>query len=172
MLIYTWACCCSYSETKLCSSLCDPRDCSTPGSSVLYYLPEFAQIHVHWVGDAIQPSHPLLPPFSSCPQSFQASGSFWMSQFFTSGGQSVGASVSATALPVNIQGWFPSGLIGWTPCSPRDSQESPPALQFKSINSSVLNLLYFPILTSVHDRWKKHSFDHTDLCRQNDVSAF
>ena len=52
--------CCSVA--KLCPTLCDPMDCSTPGSSVLHYLPEFAQIHAHWVGDAIQSSHPLPPP--------------------------------------------------------------------------------------------------------------
>ena len=54
-----YVCCCSMA--KSCPTLCDPIDCSTPGSYVLHYLPEFAQIHVHWVGDAIQPSHPLLP---------------------------------------------------------------------------------------------------------------
>ena len=53
-------CCCS-SGAKSCSTLCDPMNCSTPGFPVLYYLPEFAQTHVHLVGDAIQPSHPLLP---------------------------------------------------------------------------------------------------------------
>ena len=57
-------------------------DCGTPGFPVLHHLLKFAQTHVHWVGDAIQLSHPLLPPFSSCHQSFQASGSFPMSQFF------------------------------------------------------------------------------------------
>ena len=56
--------CCCCSVTKLCPILCDPMDCSTPGSSVLHFLPEFAQTHVHWVGDAIQPSHPLPPPSS------------------------------------------------------------------------------------------------------------
>ena len=53
---------CCYSVTKLCPILCDPMDCSTPGSPVLYYLPKFAQIYVPWIGDAIQPSHPLSPP--------------------------------------------------------------------------------------------------------------
>ena len=62
---------------------------------------------VQWVGDAIQPSHPLLPSFFSCPQSFPAEGSFLISQFFTSGGQSVGASVSTSVLLMNIQCWFP-----------------------------------------------------------------
>ena len=91
-----------HSVTQLCLTLCDPKDCSTPGSSVLHYIPQFAQIHVHWVSDIIQSSHPLSPPFSSCLQSFPASGSFPMSQFFTSGGQSIGA--SASVLPINIQG--------------------------------------------------------------------
>ena len=97
----------------------------------------------------------------SCLQSFPASGSFPMSQFFTSGGQSIGVSASASVLPINIQDWFP---LGWTgsPCSPRDSQESSPTPQFKSINSSVLNFHYGPTLTSVYDYWKNHSFDYMD----------
>ena len=86
-------------------------DCSTPGSPVLHYLPKFAQTHVHWVGDAIQPSHPLSSP-SSLPQSFAESGSFPMSLLFTSGGQSLVASALASVLPINIQGWFPLGLTG------------------------------------------------------------
>ena len=95
------------------SNSCDPMDCSMPGSSVLYYLPEFAQIHVHQVTDAIQPSiSSSIVPFSSCSQSFPASGSFPKSQLFTSDGQSIGASVSASVFPVNIQDWFPSGLAG------------------------------------------------------------
>ena len=72
---------------------------------------ESTQTHVHWVSDAIQPSHPLSIHFSRL-QSFPASGSFQMSQFFASGGQSIGTSALATVLPVNIQGWFPLGLTG------------------------------------------------------------
>ena len=72
--------------------------------------PEFAQTYVHWVGDAIQPSHHLFTPSSSCPQSFLASGSFPMSWLFASGGQNIGASASASVLPTNIQGWLPLGL--------------------------------------------------------------
>ena len=111
-------------------------------------------------------------PFSSCLQSFPASGSFLMSQFFASGGQSTGASASASVLLINIQDWFPLGLMVWSPCSPRDSQESSPTPQFKSINSSAFSLLYGPTLTSIHDYWKNHSFDFTDLCWQSNVSAF
>ena len=70
-----------------------------------------AQTHVHWVSDAIQPSHPLSRIFS-CPQSFPASGSFPVIQHFASGGQSIETSVSASVLPVNVQGWFPLKLTG------------------------------------------------------------
>ena len=77
------------------------------------------------------------------------------SQLFASGGQSIRASASASVLPMNTQDWSPLGWTGWIPCSPRDSQESSPTPQFKSINSSVLSFLYSPTLTSIHDYWKK-----------------
>ena len=98
--------------------------------------------------------HPTIlssaTPFFSCPQSFPELGSFTMSRFFSSGGQSTGASASASVLPMNIQGWFPLGLTLWSPCSPRDSQKSYPEPQFESINSLALSLLYGPTLTSIH----------------------
>ena len=75
------------SVTQSCPVLCDPKDCSTPGLPIHHQLPEFAQTHVHHVGDAIQPSSSSVVPFSSRLQSFPASGSFQMSQLFTSGGQ-------------------------------------------------------------------------------------
>ena len=102
-------CCCSVS--KSCLTHYDPMKCSMPVFPVFHYLPESAQIHVHWVSDVIQPSHPLLCPFSSCPQSFLTSGSFPVSQLFTWGGQNIGASASAAVLPMNIQCWF---ALGWT----------------------------------------------------------
>ena len=104
--------CCCCSVTKLCLTFFNPMDCSVPGSSVLHYLPEFALTHVDWVGYAIQPSHPLSIPFSSYLHSFPASGSFPMSWLFASGAQIIGTSASASVLPMNIQGWFPLGLIG------------------------------------------------------------
>ena len=110
---------------KSCLTPCDPMDCSMPGSSVFHYLLEFAQTYVHWVSDAIQLSHLLSPP-SPSSQSLPASGSFPLSRLFASGGQSTGASASATVLPMNIQGWFPLGWLVWSLCSPRDSQESSP----------------------------------------------
>ena len=142
-----------------CPTLCNPMNRSTPGLPVHHQLLEFTQTHVHQVSDAIQPSHisSSVVPFSSCPQSLPASGSFPMSQLFTSGGQSTEA--SASVLPINTQDSSPLGGLVGSPCSPRDSQESSPAPQFKSINSSALSFLYSPILTSIHDSWKNHSFD-------------
>ena len=87
----------------------NPMDCRMPGFPIHHQLPELAQTHLHQVGDVIQPSHPLSP-FSSCLQSFLASGSFPVSQSFVSGGQSIGTSASISVLPMNIQVWFPLGL--------------------------------------------------------------
>ena len=84
--------------------------------------------------------------FSSCPQSFSASGFFPMSQLFTSSGQSIGTPASASVLPINIQGWFPLGLTVLISFLPRGSQQSSLAPQLKNINSSVLNLLFGPLL--------------------------
>ena len=82
-----------------------------------------------------------------------------MSQFFTSGGQSIEASASVLVLSMNIENRFPLELTGWISLKSKGSQESSPTPQFKSINSSVLSFLYGPILTSIHDYWKNHSFD-------------
>jgi len=87
-------------------------DCSMPGFPIHHQLLKIIQTHVHHISDAIQPCYPLSSP-SSCLQSFPASGSFPMSQFFTSGGQSIGVSASASVLPMNIQDWFPLGWTGW-----------------------------------------------------------
>ena len=102
--------------------------------------------------------------FTSCLQSFPASGSFPMSSFFASGGQSIGVSASTSVLPMNIQDWFPLGLTVWISLQCKDSQESSPTPQFKSINSSVLSFLYSPTIASIHDYWKNHRFSQTDLC--------
>ena len=114
-----------------------------------------------WCHPTISPS---VDPLSSCLQYFPASGSFLTSWLFASGGQSIGASILASVLPMNIQDWFPLRLTGWSPCSPRDSQESSPTPQFKSINSSGISFLYGPTLTSIQDCWKNHSCQCVDLC--------
>ena len=158
--------CCSV--TKSCPALYNPLNRSTPGFPVLHYLPEFAQTHVHWVGDAIPPFSSSVVPFS-CLQSLPASRSFPISRLFASGGQSIGA--SASILPMNSQWWRPLDWLAGSPCSPRDSQESFPTPQFKSFNSLLLSCLYDPTLTFIHDYWKNH-MDYIDLCRQSDISAF
>ena len=106
-----WMLHCAVLITLLCLTLCDSMDCSTPGSPVLHYLLEFAQTYVHWVSDAIQPSHLLLSP---CPPALNLSQhqSLFLCWLFASGGQSIWASASASALPMNIQGWFPVRLTG------------------------------------------------------------
>ena len=108
--------------------------------------------------------HPTISssvvPFSSCPQSFPASGSFQQSQLFASRDQNIGASASTSVLPVITQDSSPLGWTDWVSLQSKGlSQESSPTPQFKSINSSVLSFLYSPTLTSIHDYWKNHSFD-------------
>ena len=137
-------CCCS--SVNSCLTLCDPVDCSRPGFPVLHCLLEFAQTHVHWVSDANQPSHPLSSP-SPPVLNLSQHQSFPMSQLFTSGGQSIGASGLAPIPSKNIQAWFPLGLTGLISLKSWDSQESSPTPQFKSINSLVLSFLYGPTLT-------------------------
>ena len=121
--------------------------------------------------------HPTISssviPFSSCLQSFPASGFFQMSQFFISGGQSIGVSAWTWIFPMNIQDWFPLGWTGWISLQSRGlSRVLSPTPPFKSINSSVLNFIYNPTLTFIHDHWKNHSHDRMDLCWQSNVSAF
>ena len=107
--------------------------------------------------------HPTISssvvPFSSCPQSFPALGSFPMTQFFTSGGQSIGVSASASVLLMNIQDWFPSGWTGWISLQSKGlsrvfSNTTAQKHQFLSTQLS-----YSPTLTSIHDHWKDHSLD-------------
>ena len=104
-----FVCLCSCSVIQLFPTLCDHMNCSTRGLPILHCLPEFAQIHIHLVSDAIQPSHPLLSP-SPPALNLSQHESFPMSQLFTSNGQIIGA--SASVFPMNIQDWFPLGLTG------------------------------------------------------------
>ena len=102
-------CCCCFSVTQLCLTLCYPMNCSTLGFPVHHHFPEFAQVQVHGISPTISSSDAL---FSFHPQSFPASGTFPMSCLFTSDDWNTGTSASASALPVNIQGWSPLRLAG------------------------------------------------------------
>ena len=101
------------SVTQSCPTLCDPMDCSTPGFPVHHQLLELTQTHVYQVSDAIQPSHPLSSPSPPAFNLSQHQGLFQWSLFFTSDGQSIGVSTSASVLPMNIQERFPLGWTGW-----------------------------------------------------------
>ena len=107
-----------------------------------------------WCYPAISSS---VVPFSSCPQSLPASGSFPMSQLFSWGGQSIGVSALASVLPMNTQDWSPLGWTGWTSLQSQGLSRVFSKPLFKSINSSVLSFLHSPTLTSIHDHWKNHS---------------
>ena len=98
-------------------------------------------------------------PFSSCFQSFPASGSFSMSQFFTLGGQNIGVSASASVLPVNIQDWFPLGLTGLFYLLAKGLSRIFSNTTAQNINSLALSFHYTPTLTSIHVYWEKFSFE-------------
>ena len=146
------------SVAQLCLTLCNPIDCSTSGFSVHHQLSEFTQTHVHWVSDAVQPSHLLSSPSPPAFNLSQHQGIQWVSS----------SHQVAKVLEFQLQhqsfqcifrtDFLEDGLVG-SPCSPRDSPESSPTPQFKSINSSALSFLYSPTFTSIHDYWKNHSFD-------------
>ena len=139
----------------LCLFLCDPMDCSTLGSPLLYYLLEFAQIHVHSISDTL---------ILCCPPSpFAFSLSKHQDHFQWVGSSHQVEKVLELQLQYQSFQWifrvdFLSDWLVWYPCSPGVSQESSPAPQFESISSLALSLLYGPILTSIYDYWKTHSF--------------
>ena len=139
------------SVAQSCPTLCDPMNCSTPGLPVHHQLLEFTRTHVHPVSDAIQSSHPLSSPSPPAPNPSQHQSLFqWVNP----------SHEVAKVLEFQLQhhslqrnprvDLLQNGLVG-SPCSPRDSQESSPTPQFKSINSLALSFLHSPTLTSIHD---------------------
>ena len=139
-------------------TLCNPMDCSTPGLPVHHQLPEFTQTHAHWIGDAIQPSHPLSslllsPSIFTNIRVFSNESAFrirWPKYW----------SFSFNISPSNEKSGLISIRMDWLDLlAVQGTLESSPTPQFKSINSSVLSLLHSPTLTSIHDHWKNLSFD-------------
>ena len=136
-------------------SICDPTDCSMSDFPVLYHLLEFSLTHIHWVNDASQPSHPLS---SSVAPSTALSLSQHQGLFQWVGSLHQVAKVLELQLQHQSFQWIfrTDFFLDWlvcSPCCPRDSQESSPTQQSKSINSLVLSLLYGPTLISIHDYW-------------------
>ena len=142
----SWASLQFSSVAQSCLTLCNPMDCSTPGFPVHHQLLEPTQTHVHWVGDAIQPSHPLLSLSPPALNLSQHQGLFkWVSS-----SHQVAKVLELQLQHQSFQWTFRTdflydGLVG-SPCSPRDSQESSPTPQFRRINSSALSFLYSPTL--------------------------
>ena len=132
-------------------------DCGTPGLPDHHQLPEFTQTHVHQVGDAIQPSHPLSSPSPPAPD--PSSIRVFSNESVLHIRWPKYWSFSFSISPSNEHPGLISFRLVGSPCSPRDSQESSPTPQFKSINSSALSFLHSPTLTSIHDQWKNHSHD-------------
>ena len=134
-------------------------DYSAPGFPVLLYLQEFAQTHVHWVDDTIQPYNPLS---STSPPALNISQNQGLFQWVSSLHQvakvwSFSFSISSSDENSND---FLYGWLVWSPCYPRDTQESSPTSKFKRINSLALSLLCGSTLTFIHDCRKNHSFDY------------
>ena len=149
-----------------CLTICNPRDCSMPGFPVLHYLPELAQTHFHSVGDAIQPSHPLLSPSLA----FNLSEHLGLFQWIGSLHQVIKRSeVQHQSFQWIVRTDFLKDWLIWYPYYSRDSQESSPTPQFKCTDSSVLRLLCGSTLICIHDNWKNHSFDNMNLCWQRNV---
>ena len=113
----------------------------------------------------------LCCPFSFCAQTFPASRSFPVIQFFTSGGQSTRVSALASVLLMNIPDWFPLELTGLISLLSKGLSRVFSNTTVWTLSSSALSLLYGLALTSIHDYWKNHSFDYPDLRQQSNVSA-
>ena len=163
--------CCSCSVTKSCLALWphEMQHARLPCPSLSPGVFSNSSLLSQWCHKTISSS---VVPFSSCPQSFPASRSFPVSGLIASGGQSTRASVSASVLPMNIQGRFPLGLTGLISLLSKGLSRVFSSTTVQKHQFLMLSLLYGPILTSIHDYQKGHSFDYTDHCQQSDVSAF
>ena len=147
------------SVAQSCLTLCDPKDYSMPGLPVHHLLPEFTQTHLHWVSDAIQTSHPLSSPSPPALNLSHNQGLFKLVSFSHQVAKVLEFQLQDQSFQWTLRtDLLQDGLVG-SPCIPRDSQESSPTLQFKSISSLALSFLYSPTLTSMHDHWKNHSLD-------------
>ena len=159
------------SVAQSCLTLCDPMNCSTLALPVHHQLPEFTQTHAHKVRDAIQPSHPLSSPSLPAPiphsiRDFSNESTLHMRwpKYW---------SFSFSSSTYNEHPGLISFRMDWLDLlAVQQTLESSPTPQFKSINFSALSFLHSSTLTSVHDYWKNHSLDQTELCWQSNVSAF
>ena len=168
MIFEHLVCCCCYLVSKLCPILCNPVDCSMPGFTVLHYLLDFAQTHVHQVSDAIQTFHPLSPLSSPALNPSQHHGLFqWDSSLH------LVAKVLKLQLQHQHQSFQWIFRINWLDLlAVQGTLKS--LLQHHNSKESVLwhSAFFMVQLSYIHDYWKNHSFDYMYLCQQTDVSAF
>ena len=152
------------SVAQSCPTLCDPMNCLP----VHHQLPEFTQTHAHRVGDAIQPSHPLMSPPPPAPNPSKHQDLFHESTLHMRWSKYWSFSFSIS--PSNEHRGLISFRMDWLDLlAVKEKSESSPTPQFKSVNLSVLSLLHSQTLTSIHDHWKNHSLDQMDLCWQSNV---
>ena len=162
LILYLLVCC---SVIQLCLTLCDPMDCSMPGFPVLHYLPELTQTHVHWVGDAIQPSHPLSSP---SPPALNLSHHQGLFQWVCSSHQV--AKVLGLQLHHQSFQWIYRVDFLWDWLFDLLAVQGTLKSLLHHHNSKAsthwlaLSLLYGPNLISIYDFWKNHSFDYMGLC--------
>ena len=160
------SCCCLVAQ--LCLTLCDPMNCSTPGFPVPHHLPELAQPHVHCIGDAVRPSHPLMP---SSPSALNLSQHQGLLQWIVCSHQMTKYwSFRLSIRPSSEYSGLFSLKIDWSPCCPRDFQESSGTTVRRHQLLGVLPSVG-PSLTTVHDHSEHHSLDNTDLCWESNVST-
>ena len=171
MRCHLWDYCFCCSISKLCPALCDPMNCSTPGFPVFHHLLELVQTHVCWVGDAIQPSCPLLPPFPPAFILSQHQGLFQWAALHIRWPKYWSFSFSIS--PSNEYSWFISFRIDWFDLlAVQGTLKS--LLQHHSSKTSALRCSAFFVLQLSYPSMttgKKHSFDNVDLCQQSDVST-
>ena len=143
-----------------------PHGCSTPGLPVHRQLPEFTQTHVHWVGDVIQPSHPLSSP--SPPALFPSIGVFSNESALCI---NIGVSASTSVLPMNTKDWSPLGWTGWISLQSKELSRVFSNTTVQKHQFFYLSFLYSPTLTSIHDYWKNHSFDDSTVLDTQLISS-
>ena len=157
---------------QLYLTVSEPVGYSMPDLPILHHLPEFAEAHVCWVSDPIQLFLPLLSPSPPALSLFHHKGIFWGTGSLHQVAKVLEHQLQHQSLQWIFRVDFLLDWPVWSPCCPRDPQESFPATQFESISSLVLSLLYGSILKSVHDYWKNHSFDYMELFWQSNASVY
>ena len=147
------------SVAQSCLTVCNPMNRSMPGLPVHHQLPEFTQTHVHWVGDAIQPSHPLSSLSPPAPNASQHQGLFQWVNSSHHVAKVLEFQLQHSVLPTNTQDWSPLGWTGWISLQSKGLSRVFSNTTVQKINSSVLSVLHSPNLTSIHDHRKNHSLD-------------